>query len=160
MNSATQIYKNFKDLTRSELRLHYSRMFSVFVWACNWILFMHGSLYLIHQIGWKSFHFEKRLSQILGNLWASAQGSIHTSNLLGVNYCVNFSLNNGLFIAQVPKTCCKISNDDPLNPEISTDDYDRCQLHAERQVDSSDILWTTVSTYTHTRTHASISYRR
>ena len=140
-------------------------MFSVLVWGCNWILFMYGSFCLIHQIGWKSFHFEKRLSQILGNLWASAQGSIHTSKLLGLNYCVNFFLNNGLFIAQVPKTCCKISNDDPLNPEISTDDYDRCQLHAERQVDSSDILWTTVSNtcantpHTHVRTHASVVYK-
>ena len=99
----------------------------------------------------------KKIISNIGNLGASSPGSIHTSNLLGVNYCVNFSLNNGLFIAQVPKTCCKISNDDPLNPEISTDDYDRCQLHAERQVDSSDILWTTVSTYT-PPTHARIDF--
>ena len=40
----------------------YTRMFSVFVWGCNWILFMLGwfcPICLIHLIGQKSFHFEK-----------------------------------------------------------------------------------------------------
>ena len=41
---------------------HYTRMFSVLVWSCNWILFMHGwwcPIHLIHLIGRKSLHFEK-----------------------------------------------------------------------------------------------------
>ena len=43
---------------------HYTRMFSVHMWGCNWILFMHGwfcPIRLIHLIGWKSLHFEKKL---------------------------------------------------------------------------------------------------
>ena len=31
----------------------------------------------------------------------SALGSIHTRDLLGVNYCVNFSLNNGLYVLYI-----------------------------------------------------------
>ena len=42
---------------------HYTKMFSVLVWGSNWILFMHGwfcPIRLIHVIGRKSLHFEKR----------------------------------------------------------------------------------------------------
>ena len=41
---------------------HYTRMFSVLVWSCNWILLMHRwscPIHLIHLIEQKSLHFEK-----------------------------------------------------------------------------------------------------
>ena len=43
---------------------HYTRMFSLLVWGCNWILFMHGwfcQIRLILLIGGKSVHFKKKL---------------------------------------------------------------------------------------------------
>ena len=66
-----KIYKKFRDLTRNWTWIacltvrhlnHYTTMFSVLVWGCNWILFMHGwfcPIRLIHLIGQKSLHFEK-----------------------------------------------------------------------------------------------------
>ena len=39
---------------------HYIRMFSVLVWGCIWILFMHRWFCLIHLIRWKSLHFERK----------------------------------------------------------------------------------------------------
>ena len=66
-----KIYKKFRDWTRNWTWItcltvrhlnHYTRMFSVLVWGCNWILFMHGwfcPIHLIHLIGWKSLQFEK-----------------------------------------------------------------------------------------------------
>ena len=68
-----KIYNKFIDLTRdwthstclavSNLN-HYTtcRRFSVLVWGCNWILFMHAwfcSICLIHLIGRKSLHLKK-----------------------------------------------------------------------------------------------------
>ena len=44
---------------------HYTTKVSVLLWGWNWILFMHGwfcSIRLIHVIGWKSIHFEKKLN--------------------------------------------------------------------------------------------------
>ena len=41
---------------------HYTRMFSVLVWGCNWILFMHGCfcpIRLIHLIAQNFLHFEE-----------------------------------------------------------------------------------------------------
>ena len=40
---------------------HYTRMFSVFVWDCNWVLFMRWWCCPIHLdlIGWKLLHYEK-----------------------------------------------------------------------------------------------------
>ena len=55
--------KKLRDLTRNWTNMaclavrdfnHYTRMFSVLVWGCNWILFMHGwfcPIRLIHSIG-------------------------------------------------------------------------------------------------------------
>ena len=69
-----KIYKKFKDLTRIWTRItsltvrhlkHYTRMFSVPVWSYNWILFMcrwFCPVRLIHLIGRKSLHFEKKLA--------------------------------------------------------------------------------------------------
>ena len=66
------IYKKFGDMTKDWTQItylavrhfnHYTRMFSVLVWGCNWILFTHGwfcPIRLIHLIGWKSLHFEKK----------------------------------------------------------------------------------------------------
>ena len=73
MNSTTKITKKFGNLTRDWTQItclsvrhlnHYTRMFSVLVWGCNWNLFMHGwfcPIRLIYLIGPKSFHFEKKL---------------------------------------------------------------------------------------------------
>ena len=44
-------------------------MFTVLVWVCNWILFMHGwfcPLHLIHLIGRKPLHFEKSYTVLFG----------------------------------------------------------------------------------------------
>ena len=61
-----------RDLTRDWTQIaclaarqfnHYTRMFSMLVWGCNWILFMHGwfcRICLIHLIGRKYLHFEKK----------------------------------------------------------------------------------------------------
>ena len=61
----------FGDMTRDWTQIaclavkhfnHYTRMFSVLVWGCNWMLFMHGwfcPVPLIHLIGLKSLHYEK-----------------------------------------------------------------------------------------------------
>ena len=66
-----KIYKKFRDFTRNWTQItcltvrhlnHYTKLFSVPVWGCNWILFMFGwfcPIRLIHLIGWKSLHFEK-----------------------------------------------------------------------------------------------------
>ena len=66
-----KIYKKFRDLTSDWTQItcltvrhpnHYTRVFSVFVWGYNWILFMHGwfcPICLIYLIGRKSLHFEK-----------------------------------------------------------------------------------------------------
>ena len=66
-----KIYKKLIHLTRDWTQItclavshsnHYTRMFSMLVWGCNWILFMHRwfcLIRLIHLIGWKSLHFEK-----------------------------------------------------------------------------------------------------
>ena len=65
-----RIYKKFGDMTRDWTQItclavrhfnHYIRMFSVLVWGCNWILFMHRWFCLIRLIGQKSHHFEKKL---------------------------------------------------------------------------------------------------
>ena len=65
-----KIYKKFRDLSRNRTQInclavrrlsHYTRMFSVLLSGCNWMLFMHGwfcPIRLIHLIGWKSLHFE------------------------------------------------------------------------------------------------------
>ena len=67
------IILQFTDLTRGWMQItclavshsnYYTRMFSVLVGGCNWILFMHGwfcPICLIHLIGRKSLHFEKKL---------------------------------------------------------------------------------------------------
>ena len=60
--------KIYKNLTRNWTQItclavrhlnHYTRMFSVLVWGCDWILFMHEwfcQIRLIHLIGQKSLH--------------------------------------------------------------------------------------------------------
>ena len=67
------IQKKFRDLTRNWTQVScltarhfnlYTRMFSVLAWGYNWILFMHWwfcPIHLIHLIGLKSLHFEKKL---------------------------------------------------------------------------------------------------
>ena len=40
---------------------HYTSKFSLLVWGCNWILFMHRWFCPIHLIRGKSLHFEKKL---------------------------------------------------------------------------------------------------
>ena len=62
-------YKKIRDLIRDWKQIshsnHYTRMFSVLVWDCNWIYrFMDGwfcsiRLNYLHVIGRKSLHFEK-----------------------------------------------------------------------------------------------------
>ena len=72
-----QLVKKPRDLTRDWTQIaciavrhlnHYTKLFSVLVWGCNWIPFMHGwfcPIRLIHLIGCKSLHFEKtRLTSI------------------------------------------------------------------------------------------------
>ena len=72
-----QLAKKPRDLTRDWTQIaciavrhlnHYTKLFSVLVWGCNWIPFMHGwfcPIRLIHLIGCKSLHFEKtRLTSI------------------------------------------------------------------------------------------------
>ena len=68
-----KIYKKFRDFTRNWTQIacllvrhlnYYTRMSSVLVWGYNWFLFMHGwfcPIRLIHLIGRKSFHFEKKI---------------------------------------------------------------------------------------------------
>ena len=40
---------------------HYTGKFSVFVWGCKLILFMHRWFCPVHLIRWKSLHFEKKV---------------------------------------------------------------------------------------------------
>ena len=42
-------------------------MFSLLVWGCNWILFMHGWFYPIHVIWQKNLHFEIKTRLGRGN---------------------------------------------------------------------------------------------
>ena len=59
---------------------HYTRMFSVLVWGYNWILFKHGwfcSIRLIHLIGQKSLHFEKK-TRLTSVLFTCTLHSSHT----------------------------------------------------------------------------------
>ena len=56
-------------------------MFSVLVWGCNWILFMHGWFYpihLIHLIGRRSLHFEKNSLPYLQQSLESEQEHVIT----------------------------------------------------------------------------------
>ena len=49
---------------------NYTRMFFVLVWGCNWILFVHGRFCpfcIIHLIGRKSLHFEKKKPDYVPN---------------------------------------------------------------------------------------------
>ena len=74
-----KIYKNFGDFIKDWIQIaflplshsnHYITMFSVLVWGCNWILFMHGRfcpVRLIHRIRRISLHFDKKLIGL--NLW-------------------------------------------------------------------------------------------
>ena len=74
-----EILKKFRDLSRNRTQIaclavghlnHYTKLFSVLVWHCNSILFMHEWFCPIHLIGWKSLHFEKtrRVQHSLGNI--------------------------------------------------------------------------------------------
>ena len=66
-----EILKKFIDMSRNWAKIaclaarhlnHYTKLFSVLVWDCNWIICMHGWFHpirLIHLIWWKSLHFEK-----------------------------------------------------------------------------------------------------
>ena len=70
------IFQKFRDLTRNWTQIaclavnhsnHYTRMFSVLVWGCDWTLFIHGwscPICLIHLIGLRSLHFEKELHYV------------------------------------------------------------------------------------------------
>ena len=43
---------------------YYTKPYTVLVWGCNSMIFMHGwfwPIHLIHLIGWKSLHFEKKI---------------------------------------------------------------------------------------------------
>ena len=69
-------YKKFRDLTSDWTQViclavshsnHYIRKFSVLMWGCIWIVFMLGwfcPTCLIHQIGQKFLHFEKKLDYV------------------------------------------------------------------------------------------------
>ena len=64
---------------------HYTRRFSVFVWGCNWTLFMHGwfcLIHLIHPIGWKSLHFEKLEYLVEGSFGQNFSGRKFSSFVL------------------------------------------------------------------------------
>ena len=57
---------------------HYTRMFSVLVRGCNWMPFMHGRfcpIHLIHLIGQKSLHFEKKLVVLWWKVWDGQEGN-------------------------------------------------------------------------------------
>ena len=67
-----KIYKKILDQGLNPDRLlscqqrsnHYTGMIFVFVWGCNWILFVYGwfcPICIIHLIGRKSSHFEKNI---------------------------------------------------------------------------------------------------
>ena len=71
MNWTNWIYKKFRNLTGDYTEItysvvshsnHHTRIFSVLLWGCNWIQFMHEwfcPICLIHLIGRKFIHFEK-----------------------------------------------------------------------------------------------------
>lgn len=51
---------------------HYTGMFSVFVWCCTWIQFMHERFFPIYVIRWKSLYFKKnRPIPLSGHYFAS-----------------------------------------------------------------------------------------
>ena len=67
-------YKKFGDMTRDYTQItclavkhfnHYTRIFSVLVWGCNWMLFMNGWFCPIcfNSSGLKSLHFENKLDR-------------------------------------------------------------------------------------------------
>ena len=70
-----QFIKIIRDLVRDWTQIiclivshsnHYTRMFSVLLWGCNWMLFMHGwfcPISLIHLIGQKFLYFEKKIDR-------------------------------------------------------------------------------------------------
>ena len=78
-----KICKRITDLTRDWTKYaclvvkrfnHCTRMFSVLVWGCNWILFIHGwfcPIGLIHLIGRKSFSFWKKTKSCMPLLSAN-----------------------------------------------------------------------------------------
>ena len=56
----------------------YARMFSVLVWGCSWIIFMHDWFCPVHLIGRKLTHFENIKSGVLSYNWMYAWLSVTT----------------------------------------------------------------------------------
>ena len=94
-----KIYKKFRDLPRNWTQIacltvrylnHYTKLFSVLVWGYNWILFMLGwfcPIRLIHLIGRKSLHFEKKLEWHLWQTLITSFDSVTNLWQSFVNHC-------------------------------------------------------------------------